>query len=43
MVVLLQLNLSIEESHNAYDGNAKGVGAEHFVEHLFLIVSDLAL
>ena len=43
MVVLQQLNLSIEESHNANDGNAKGGGEEHFVEHLFLIVSDIGL
>ena len=43
MVVLQQFNLSIEESHNANDGNAKGGGEEHFVEHLFLLVSDLGL
>ena len=43
MVVLQQLKLSIEESHNANDGNAKGGGEEHFVEHLFLLVSDLGL
>ena len=43
MVVLEQLKLSIEESHNANDGNAKGGGEEHFVEHLFLLVSDLGL
>ena len=43
MVVLQQLNLSIEESHNANDGNAKGGGEEHFVEHLFLLVSDPGL
>ena len=43
MVLLQQLNLSIEESHNANDGNAKGGGEEHFVEHLFLLVSDLGL
>ena len=43
MVVLQQLNLSIEESHNANDGDAKGGGEEHFVEHLSLIVSDLGL
>ena len=43
MVVLQQLNLSIEESHNANDGNAKGGGEEHFVEHLFLLVYDPAL
>ena len=39
MVVLQQFKLSIEESHNANDGNAKGGGEEHFVEHLFLLVS----
>ena len=43
MVVLQQLNLSIEESHNANDGNAKGGGEEHFVEHLFFLVSDPGL
>ena len=43
MVVLQQLKLSIEESHNANDGNAKGGGEEHFVEHLFLLVSDPGL
>ena len=43
VVVLQQLKLSIEESHNANDGNAKGGGEEHFVEHLFLLVSDLGL
>ena len=43
MVVLQQLNLSIEESHNANDGNAKGGGEKHFVEHLFLLVSALGL
>ena len=43
MVVQQQLKLSIEESHNANDGNAKGGGEKHFVEHLFLLVSDLGL
>ena len=43
MVVLQQLNLSIEESHNANDGNAKGCGEKHFVELLFLFVSGLGL
>ena len=43
MVVLQQFKLSIEESHNANDGNAKGGGEEHFVEHLFLLVSDLGI
>ena len=43
MVVQQQLKLSIEESHNANDGNAKGCGEKHFVEHLFLLVSDLGL
>ena len=43
MVVLQQLNLSIEESHNANDGNAKGCGEKHFVEHLFLLFSDPGL
>ena len=43
MVVLQQFKLSIEESHNANDGNAKGGGEKHFVEHLFLLVSDLGL
>ena len=43
MVVLQQCMLSIEESHNANDGNAKGGGEEHFVEHLFLLVSDAVL
>ena len=43
MVVLQQLNLCIEESHNANDGNAKGCGEKHFVEHLFLLVSGLGL
>ena len=39
-MVLQQFKLSIEESHNANDGNAKGGGEEHFVEHFFLLVSD---
>ena len=43
MVVLQQLNLSIEESHNANDGSAKGGGEKHFVEHLFLLFSDPGL
>ena len=43
MVVLQQFKLPIEESHNANDGNAKGGGEEHFVEHLFLLVSDPCL
>ena len=43
MVVLQQFKLSIEESYNANDGNAKGGGEEHFVEHLFLLISDLGL
>ena len=43
MVVLQQFKLSIEESHNANDGNAKGGGEKHFVEHLFLLVSDPVL
>ena len=43
MVVLQQFKLPIEESHNANDGNAKGGGEEHFVEHLFLLVSDPVL
>ena len=43
MVVLQQFKLSIEESHNGNDGNAKGGGEEHFVEHLFLLVSDPGL
>ena len=41
--MLQQLNLSIEESHNANDGNAKGCGEKHFVEHLFLLFSDPGL
>ena len=43
MIVVQQLKLSIEESHNANDGNAKGCGEKHFVEHLFLLVSGLGL
>ena len=43
MVVLQQLNLSIEESHNTNDGNTKGGDEKHFVEHLLLLVSDLGL
>ena len=43
MVVLQQLNLSIEESHNANDGNAKGGGEKHFVEHFFQFISDPGL
>ena len=43
MIVLQQLKLSIEESHNTNDGYAKGGGEKHFVEHLFLLVSDLGL
>ena len=43
MVFLQQFKLSIEESHNANDGNAKGCGEKHFVEHLFLLFSDLGL
>ena len=41
VVVLQQLKLSIEKSHNANDGHAKCGGEEHFAEHLFLLVSDL--
>ena len=37
LVVLQQLKLSTEESHNAGDGNAKGGCEKHFVEHLFLL------
>ena len=43
MIVLQQLKLSIEESHNTNDGYAKGGGEKHFVEHIFLLVSDLGL
>ena len=43
MVVLQQLNLSIEESHNANEDSAKGGDEEHFVEHLFLLVYYLVL
>ena len=43
MVVLQQFKLSIEESHNANDGNAKGGGEEHFIEHLFLFFSNFVL
>ena len=43
MVVQQQLKLSIEESHNANDGYAKGGGEKQFVEHLFLLVSGLGL
>ena len=43
MVVLQQFKLSKEESHNANDGNAKGGDEQHFVEHLFLLVSDPGL
>ena len=43
MIVLQQLKLSIEESHNANDGNAKGCGEKHFVEHLFLLVYGIGL
>ena len=43
MVVLQQLNFSIEESHNTNDANAKGGGEKHLVEHLLLVVSDLGL
>ena len=43
VIVLQQLKLSIEESHNTNYGYAKGGGEKHFVEHLFLLVSDLGL
>ena len=43
MVVQQQLKLSIEESHSANDGHAQGGGEKQFVEHLFLLVSDLGL
>ena len=43
VVVLQQLKLSIEESHDTNDGYAKGGGEKQFVEHLFLLVSDLGL
>ena len=43
MILLQQLQFSIEESHSANDGNAQGGGEKHFVEHLFLLVSDLGL
>ena len=43
MVVLQQLKLSIEESHGTNEGYAKGGGEKQFVEHLFLLVSDLGL
>ena len=42
-MVLQQFKLSIEESHNANDGNAKGGGEKHFVEHVFLLISDPGL
>ena len=42
MIVLQQLKLSIEESHNTNYGYANGGSEKHFVEHLFL-VSDLGL
>ena len=38
MIVLQQLKLSIEESHNA---NAKRGDEEHYVEHLYLLLSDV--
>ena len=43
MVVQQQLKLSIEESHNANDGNTQSGGEKHSVEHLFLLVSVLVL
>ncbi len=43
VVVLQQLKLSIEESHDTNDGYAKGGGEKQFVEHLFLPVSDLGI
>ena len=43
MVVQQQLKLSIEESHNANDGYAKGGGEKQFVEHLFFLISALGL
>jgi hypothetical protein len=43
VIVLQQLKLSIQESHNTNDGYAKGGGEKHFVEHLFLLVSGLGL
>ena len=43
VVVLLQLKLSIEESHDTNDGYAKGDGEKQLVEHLFFLVSDLSL
>ena len=43
MVMQQQLKLSKEESHSANDGHAQGGGEKQFVEHLFLLVSDLGL
>ena len=43
MIVLQHLKLSIEESHNANDGNTKGGGEEHFIEHLVLLASDFGI
>ena len=43
MIVLQQLKLPIEESHNTNDGYTKGGGEKHFVEHIFLLVYDLGL
>ena len=41
VVVLQQLKLSIEESHDTIDGYAKGGGENQFVGHLFFLVSNL--
>ena len=35
VIVLQQLKLSIEESHNTNYGYANGGSEKHFVEHLF--------
>ena len=39
MILLQQLQFSIEESHSANDGHAQGGGEKQFVEHHFLLVS----
>ena len=43
MIVLQHLKLSIEESHNANDGNTKAGGEKHFIEHLVLLASDFGI
>ena len=40
---LKQPHLAIDQSHKSNNRKADGSGENHFVEHLFLLVSDLVL